>query len=67
MFDALSHAAMNKDVDAMRVAGQAYLQSDRGQAWLEQGHQLNRQQAQQAALNAQQQQAPMQQGPIMQR
>lgn len=67
MFDALSHAAMNKDVDAMRVAGQAYLQSDRGQAWLEQGQQLNRQQAQQAALNAQQQQAPMQQGPIMQR
>ncbi|KAA0069268.1 hypothetical protein CIW53_11260 [Rhodanobacter sp. T12-5] len=67
MFDALSHAAMNKDVDAMRVAGQAYLLSDRGQAWLEQGHQLNRQQAQQAALNAQQQQAPMQQGPVMQR
>ncbi len=67
MFDALSHAAMNMDVETMRAAGQAYLQSDRGQAWLEQGHQLNQQQAQQAAINAQQQQASAQQGPVMQR
>jgi hypothetical protein len=69
MFDALSGAAMSKDVEAMRAVGQAYLQSDRGQAWLEQGHQLNQQQAQtqQAALNAQQQQTPAQQGPVMQR
>lgn len=66
MFDVLCTAAQNKDVDTMRTVGQAYLQSDRGQAWLAEGHQLNQQQAmaqQQATLHAQQQpQAP--QGPV---
>lgn len=66
MFDALVTAAQNLDIDAMRSVSQNYLQSDRGQTWLEQGHQLNQQQAmaqQQAALDAQQQ-AQAQQGPV---
>ena len=66
MFDALSDAVTNKDVEAMRAVGQAYMQSDRGQAWLAQGQQFNQQQAltqQQAALAAQQQ-AHAQQGPV---
>lgn len=69
MFDALMTAAQNLDIDAMREVSQNYLQSDRGQAWLEQGHQLNQQQMmtqQQAAQNAQQQ-AQAQSGPVMQR
>lgn len=66
MFDALSDAVTNKDVEAMRAVGQAYMQSDRGQAWLAQGQQFNQQQAlarQQATLAAQQQ-AEAQQGPV---
>jgi hypothetical protein len=66
MFDTMMTAARNLDVDTMRSVSQNYLQSLQGQAWLEQGHQLNQQQAQQAAANAQQQQAAAQ-GPVMQR
>jgi hypothetical protein len=58
MFDALASAAGHMDIDAMRRIGQSYLQSDQGQAWLAQGHQLNQQQAQlrqQVAHDAQQQ------------
>jgi len=50
----------------MRSVSQAYMQSDRGQAWLAQGQQFNQQQAlarQQATLAAQQQ-AEAQQGPV---
>lgn len=57
MFDALMTAVQHVDIDAMRSVSQNYLQSNQGQAWLEQGHQL-RQQAlvqQQATLDAQQQ------------
>src|SRR6185312_11066525 len=58
MFDALVSAARRMDIDAMRSVSQAYMQSDRGQAWLAQGQQFNQQQAlarQQATLAAQQQ------------
>ena len=63
MFEALSAAAANHDIDGMRTVSQAYGQSAAGQAWLEQGQQVN-QQAQQAMLQAQQAQAP-QQAPMM--
>ena len=69
LFEALSAAAMHKDVEAMRSVSQTYLQSDQGQAWLTQGHQFNQQQAQQAALDAQAQmvQVQAQHSPVMQR
>ena len=66
MFGALSDAVANKDTEAMRAVGQAYMQSDRGQAWLALGQQLNQQQAlaQQQATLAAQQQPQAQQGPV---
>lgn len=64
MFDALVSAAQRLDLAGMREVGQAYVQSERGQAWLAQGHQLNQQLAQQQqATIAASQAAPAMQGP----
>lgn len=62
MFDALVSAAQHLDLAGMREVGQAYMQSERGQAWLAQGQQLNQQLAQQQAALAATQQAPALQG-----
>jgi hypothetical protein len=61
MFDALVTAARSLDIEAMRSIGQNYLQSERGQAWLAQGQQLNQQLALQAGREAQAQQAAVMQ------
>lgn len=61
MFDALVTAARSLDIEAMRSIGQNYLQSERGQAWLAQGQQLNQQLALQAGREGQAQQAAVMQ------
>ncbi|RDS80010.1 peptidoglycan-binding protein [Dyella psychrodurans] len=57
MFQAMCHAAANKDMDSLCAIGKAYENSLSGQALLAQGAELNRQQVQAQALAEQQAQA----------